>query len=217
MKKIILGCDLDGVLALFNKGFLPYVNRRYGTNFQPKDISCYSYFKTLKLDRDQVSELFASFVAESGFKYLSPDIEMVQVFKRVLRKYRGKVTIQFITARGEDLKTYRVDRFFFAINKLRAKIRRETKDWVKKQGFNASVAFRKDKGLFCKQNKVDILVEDCLENAVSVAKTETEVILITKPWNNDKNKDNKYIRANTYKEVERKLEEIINKRLKQNR
>ena len=111
-----IAVDIDGVKADFCGSFLPFVNKRYGTNFTKADITRYSFEEIpgfpIKTNKALAEEL-RMFAEDGGYRNLIP----IEEARPVLEKLAKKHTLGSITKRPnlngmlEDTKAWREQHF----------------------------------------------------------------------------------------------------------
>jgi uncharacterized HAD superfamily protein len=159
MKKIInVGCDLDGCVFDFSDNFRK---------------SMLKYYSTVALSRDQKKcrELLMAFIDEHTKECF--ELPIYSDCDKVLSKLNkmGK-KITFITARGTHNK-----------GKVLKEIKQITKNSLnKKMKFPYKLKYSDEKFLFAKNKKIDIMIEDDIDNAIAMSEF-CPVIFFPRPWN----------------------------------
>lgn len=120
-------------------------------------------------------------------------------------KFMAKEIIDELSAQGHEIiiLTSRGDMYW-------GDAKKETRKWLKKYGIHYSelVANCQDKGEFCKENLIDILIEDNQKYAQQANDSGIHSIIMLQEFNKDyENKLNKF--ASCWPEVPYKVEEIL--------
>jgi uncharacterized protein len=170
---MIIGCDIDGVLADFNASFIQRVIDVTGVDLfpsRPFNIPTWNYPEHYGYTPDEVSAVWRSIKADCGFwEWLPPYPSTPSAIEHLEeRRYDYGDDIYYVTARpGIDAKA-------------------QTERWLMNHGVRRpTVLISSRKGDVCSALNIDAYVDDRWENAVDVAKTATKSFLLVRPWNQD--------------------------------
>ncbi len=187
-----IGIDLDDVLANFNNGWLSYYNNKYQTNYKFSQINNYDLEKVFKTKKDVMIRRIKNFYRTKIFEELKP----INGTKSVINKINKISTISVITSRPLWLEE-------------------KTKNWLNKhfgkkfdniilsnQFGNKSMKNLITKAQICKDQNINIMIEDAPTYSISIAKTGTKVLLFDRPWNRDIPNGKNITRVKSWKEID---------------
>lgn len=171
---MIIGCDIDGVLADFNTAFIQRVIDVTGRDLfppRPFDIPTWNYPEHYGYTAAEVSAVWASIKLDISFWVsLPPYGDAIQALAMLDERQCAGDEIYFVTARPG----------------LEAK--RQTENWLSYYGFRRpTVLISSQKGLCAQALKLDKYLDDRWENVVDVAAGFTQAWLLARPWNRDRN------------------------------
>ena len=162
---MLVGIDVDEVLADMNTAIISFHDERYGTNLKKEDFKNYNLWETLKCTKEEEQKRIIEFYRSCYFREMLP-VEGAIEGVDALAKRHELIIITSRYAEGKDL----------------------TKPWLDKyfpEKFSA-VHFTKDglkKHELCKMHNVEVLIEDCIEKSIPCAQNGTRIILLDYPWN----------------------------------
>lgn len=175
-----IGIDLDDVLADFTPGLIAYHNEVYGTDFNLSDCRQYTHDKLWGVDIEEAVRRVVAFSHE----YLL-GLHPTPGAKQAVDYLNKDHTLHIITARNEifsDLTSQWIDIHF--------------------QGKFEGIHFvshytdkHREKGDVCKELRIDMMIDDSFDNALSCAPVCESVFLFDKPWNAE------YVLADNMKRV----------------
>jgi len=170
---MIIGVDMDSVIAEIIRPMDAFHNREYGTNLQYDD---HAEWDLSKLWNCTIEEMFVRV-----FKYdNSPEFSKVipiQGSQKVLAELSKKHSFHLITSRPfsiekESLKW--LNTFFPAIFNST-----HHTNQISEEGFGKGTK----KSVLCKQIHADIMIDDHIENVLDCADYEIKTLLFPAPWN----------------------------------
>ncbi len=161
MKQLNLCIDIDGTITEAYD-WIPRVNKYFNTKITPEDVTVYEIHRVIGVDR-AAYELFYALYGEA----LHQECRIRKGVKKVLSNLYGQHQIHFVTAREERMKN--VTYLWFAHHKI-------PMDSLTLLGSHNKVSTAKD--LNC-----DIFIEDRYENAIQLAQSGFEVLLIDCNYN----------------------------------
>jgi uncharacterized HAD superfamily protein len=168
----VIGLDLDDVLMDFSTALYLHHNNRFGTNLNPAtDAVGFSLEKIWGCTKKEARERVLNFYhSEDHFAATS-----IPGASEAIRKLRQDNSIVIITSKPEYL-------------------RERQSNWLEKHfpGMFDHVCFtnlydgdglKKTKGEACLELRVDVFVDDHIENTLEVANMGVETYLFDRPWN----------------------------------
>ncbi len=174
MKRIAI--DFDDVIFDFNRSFCEFSNLFYGTNINYEDIREFDYEKVWNISNDELHDRINRYYDSDYHKNAKP---IYQANEILLKLKDLNYEFHIITAREERLRSV-------------------IETWLKKNLPNIPFviqftnAFSKIKGPFkskssvCKENGINIMIEDAIHNANELSKNGIKVYLPDRPWNQGK-------------------------------
>jgi 5'(3')-deoxyribonucleotidase len=162
--KMIIACDIDGVLNNLVEETLNLYNSRSGKNIQVSDITSYNFSDCLP--REDAEGIISLFKEKCLWDSLKPVQGSQKILKQLIKKGHQ---IYLATATNPINFSWKID-------------------WLKRYfPFipEDNIIRIMDKSLL----KTDILVDDCLDNLIS---SSAERITLNYPWNQNELKDYAY-------------------------
>ncbi|MEK6840855.1 MAG: hypothetical protein AABX79_02790 [Nanoarchaeota archaeon] len=168
---MIIGLNLDGVLAEMMPPLNDFYNRRTGNNFRVRDYKYHDLERTWGCSKQKAVRIVENF-------YQSPN------FLKIRPMPRAQQGIWFLSANHR----------FFSITSRPESTRAITEDFIKRNfgsiikkvihtGQYASAASSINKFDICVQEKAGALIEDCLETAIDSANRGLFTFLLDCPYN----------------------------------
>ena len=168
---MIIGIDIDDVLADLGRCLVKFHNDRYGTSLTRDDHTDYSLSKIWDVTPDEAIERVKVFFESKYFDDVTP-VEGAQEGVSQLRAGGHEMVV--ITSRPSYIsgKTMVwIDQYFAgSFNGVYFASHYVTKDNVKKSSV-------------CTGLGVDVMLEDCLQIALELATAKIRVFLLDAPWN----------------------------------
>lgn len=163
---MIIGVDLDGVLANSIPTYLSHMNKLFGLNLKVEDIGVSRFEYYPGLSKQQMDQFWKSFSRAGGWSKIQP----IEGAPGLLERLSIKHKIIVITGRPVQF------------------IRTETEEWLEQQGFRYErLIFSQEKDKFHagleEGYKFDIFIEDYLDFASDIARFGVPVLLLDYPWN----------------------------------
>jgi 5'(3')-deoxyribonucleotidase len=169
---MIIGVDIDGVLASFNEGFIQRVVDVTGRDLfppRPFDIPCWDYPAHYGYTPEETANVWDSVTSDSKFWQNLPAYPDTLVSLTLLSNAAiAGHDVYFITSRPG----------------IQAKL--QTERWLKRHGYlpTPTVLISSAKGKCAAALQLDKYIDDKWENALDVASvTGAEVYLLNRPWN----------------------------------
>lgn len=165
---MIIGIDIDGVIADSEPLYRQTINRLFNLNFKQEDITSYKYEESAGLTDDQMRLVWKTFYREGGWLKIKP-IEGAKNFLDKLK--RGKHRIVIVTSRPRE------------------HIKKETYQWLEKHKVPYSELIflenhkSKHQAAQLRGHKFDYFIEDYYEYARDFAQRGVKVLLMDYPWN----------------------------------
>jgi uncharacterized HAD superfamily protein len=185
-----IAVDLDEILAEFVEGFLKYHNAVYNTVFKKEDFFCYSMWIPMKLEQKILIERVEEFFNSENYNYLKPVPGSIESVEKLSKDYR----LFIVTSRPHqqfNLTKDWIDRYF---PEMFTSIHFSHNHYMGGKGITKSE--------MCRRFDFGLIVEDSIEYAMECAENNVKVVLLDKPWNQEKSLPNNIVRAYTWKEAE---------------
>jgi len=175
---MIIGIDIDDVLAEFIQEYLIHHNSINDTAYVKEDIRDYDLQKVLPYTREEILKKIFAFYEHENFRKL-PTLTNAKEVIDILKKTHE---LHAITARPIFTK-------------------QNTTDWITKNFSDAfkSINFSNEFGLskehknkpeICEDLNVNIMIEDSPKYAEAISKKGIKVLMITQPWNTKYQQEN---------------------------
>lgn len=190
-----IGIDIDEVVVEFVRGYLKLYNQKYNKNIKFEDIFTYSLWKPLGRSKEEVFELADEYYLSESFD----KIELVQGAKEGIKELNSISEAVFITSRPNIIKEKTKTFLKQVFPDPNLKIIHSSNSYSQTNG--------KTKSEICKNQKIDILIEDDINYALDCADNGIKVILLDKPWNQEKEHKN-IIRVKDWDEILEKINEL---------
>jgi hypothetical protein len=186
-----IAIDIDGVLLDIIIVYCEIYNKRYGTNYQKKDVTTWDFFKDWNMTEETAFNIFYEIYADST-KVPFIDENAPNIMKRLYELY----DIDIVSAR---LPEYRSS----IITKLNFHNVREGIQYVE-----LILLHHKPYDIKLKQN-YDVYVDDNpnLVEPMKQLKNRT-MLLYDQPWNQDSVCEKNVYRVNDWNEVYKKIKEL---------
>jgi uncharacterized HAD superfamily protein len=188
---MIIGIDLDDVLADVTTGLNVYHNNKYGTNIMLENHFDYDLSLIWQVSKEESLKRIFDYLANHSHK-----AKPMTDSQEILQKLASKNTFKVITSRPEG-------------------VEKQTKDWIKKHfsALDIDVHFagayyganRKTKAEVCKELGAEVLIEDCLKFALECSDAGIRVLLFDMPWNQMEKLPKNIHRVHSWKEIEKIL------------
>lgn len=196
MRKKRVGIDFDDVLFYCNENLIPFHNNRYGTNHVKDNDGTYFLHDLWKCTRDEAYERILEFYNSEEHEAMKPIEGAVEAIHQLSKKYE----LFIITARPPEaeevtkklLKHFQTDEID-SLDKI-----------FKKLHFTGTVTgnnHKITKAEVCKNESIDIFIDDHISNIISVALTGVPSILLDQPWNKDEVIPNNVKRLYSWEEI----------------
>lgn len=185
---MIVGVDIDGVVADSLLAWITELNKYFGQQKRIEDVVSYQFDKVYNVTWDEMDYFFRQYQ-----EVLLSNLAPVEHAPRALELLKEKHQLVLITARPESFRTM-------------------TQEWLQHHQIpydDLMMTNYCDKADYCSQARVDIYIEDSLENAQSIARTGIPVVLYDAPYNRN-NKDGQLIRRFNWPEIYRTVHALDN-------
>ena len=171
-----LGFDIDGVISDFVKTFIELVRKKYKLILEETNIYCHDLDLVLGISKEERNELIRETLKE--------DLRLNPGAKGTIEKLHLEGHKIFIlTARPHDL----VD---------------VTKAWLKKKGIPYTKLIQLNEGEKHLTNvKLDLIVEDNLEDAIGLSQKVKNILVYDHPWNQTFNVKGLIKRVHSWHEI----------------
>jgi len=168
---MLIGIDMDDVLADFINPLIKFHNEVYGTSLTKEQVFSYAFWEVWGGTREEAIRKVAEFHKSNYYDLIQPTPGAVNAVGH-LRKDHGLVVI---TSRPDN-------------------VREKTFEWIKRYfpyrfsgtyfAYNHHIQNKgKRKSEICRDLGVDVLIDDMLKYATECAENGTRVLLFNQPWN----------------------------------
>ena len=186
---MIIGIDLDEVLAEFLSAVIEYHNFTYKTELTKKQFKSYSFWKIWGGTMDGAIQKIYDFHKTYYFKNIKP-----------------------VTGAIKALTILKQDNDLFVITARQNNIKKETKEWVNQyfpnlfSGIYLGNHFSQNgdaiaKSKICDDLAVEVMIEDSIENAIDCISPKRRVFLFDRPWNQQAELPPEISRVFSWKEI----------------
>jgi uncharacterized protein len=153
-----LGFDIDGVISNFVLTFLQIANEEYGIRAKEVDIYCHDLSLVLGITRDERNQLIE------------------QTLRRDLTLYPGaKETMQKLHQEGNNI--YLLTARYHSLLSI-------TEEWLTRNGIPyTQLLLLKEGEKYQAIANLDLIVEDCLQDALEWSNKVKDILLFDHPWN----------------------------------
>lgn len=190
---MIIGIDLDEVIADSLNSFLEFHNDTYGTSLTRKQFYCYEVWKILGEAPEETIQKFYDFYKTHYFDNVKPVAGSVEGIEKLSKNHK----LMVITARPKN-------------------ISKKTEKWLDKYftdkfsaiHFTNSYSLQGEeikKSELCQKLEVDVLIEDSPYNAKECISNKTKIILLDRPWNETEKVKTGISRVYSWKEIADKI------------
>lgn len=169
---MIIGVDLDGVVAELHSPIVKWHNRVYETSHTVSDITRYDLTKLWGGTPEEVKRKIGEFYQSLEFANVEPIVGAITGTHYLASRLRRQMAI--ITARPHYLEE-------------------QTRQWLGKhfperfsEVFFTDTIFKTSiskKPEICRTQGVDLMIEDSAEEAIDCANEGLPVLLLRRPWN----------------------------------
>jgi len=180
-----LGFDIDGVISDFAKALARVVKKHYNLKLDETDICYPNLGLLLGISKEESSQLVKETLLE--------DMVLVKGAKEALLKLHLEGHKIFIlTARSKELENV-------------------TKDWLERRGVPYSHLFMLNEGKkYLADVKLDLVVEDNLEDAIGWSKKVKNILVFDQPWNRSFNVNGLFKRVYCWKDILNEIDQLKN-------
>ena len=167
---MIIGCDIDGVLANFNQSYIELLTKQTGIIFPYLSDTypdVWDYDKAAGCTRQQLNTAWRTIKSRTFWK----DLEA----------YPGAVEfLAWLSSRQDD-------DVYFITSRPGDRAKEQTEKWLKRHGFFGSptVLISSQKGAICSALNVNYYIDDKMENCIDVKAQSPATLLYIKacPYN----------------------------------
>lgn len=183
-----LGFDIDGVISDFVTTFIELVHEKYKVTLTEEDIYCHDLNLVLGITKDERNQLIT--------ETLRKDLALNKGAKETLAKlFSEGHKIYLLTARYGAL----LD---------------GTKTWLEKKGIIYTQLLHLCEGQkYLADIDIDLIVEDCLLDALEWTQKINHVIVFDHPWNRTKNVKKLVKRIRNWDEIYKEIQQIAKEQL----
>ena len=188
-----IGIVIDEVVVEFSKKFLSFFNEKQNKNASLEDLKTPYFENYFDISEEELKDLLKEFY----FSDLFLELDLVDGAKENIEYLLENHEIFFITSRPVFIKskTYSFLKNIFSDKEFKIFFSGDLWEGGKK------------KHEICKENKIEYMVEDNYDFALSCAQKGMKAILLEKPWNFHKDLTTNLFRVKDWREVIKKIEE----------
>ena len=189
--RAVVGVDFDDVVFNFNKYFIPWHNKHFGTNVQYETVHSFSLIEVYGADEHTMTERVRAFTHDGSHKTVMP----IDGAKDVIAKLCERYDLHIVTARSETTqplvlewledhfpKTFQQVHFTNTFGGLHHQVKRT-------------------KSAVCKEIGAVVHIEDAPSHAYEVATAGIPVLLLDRPWNRNSSLPRAVTRVHSWNEV----------------
>ena len=178
-----LGFDIDGVISDFVKTFAELVKEHYDLTVREADVYCHDLDLVLGISKEERNDLIRETLQEN--------LTLNEGARESIQKlYSSGHRIIILTARFQDL-------------------RKVTEDWLKRMGIPYSELIQLNEGeKHLADIKLDVMVEDNLEDAIGWSKKAKRILIYDHPWNQSFNVKGLFKRVSTWHEIMTEIKQL---------
>ena len=173
MKKTVIAIDFDDIVADFNRSFVPYHNKIYGTNLQYEDIFAHEmelvYGETISTMMDRISVFYHS--------HEHAAINPVKGAVTALQDLSNMATLHIVTSRPSEFQEGTLQWIDNILPNTFSEVH-FTNGFAPKPG-----TVRRKKSQVCEEIGAAVLIEDALVNVTDVLNAGIPVLMLDRPWN----------------------------------
>lgn len=170
---MVIGLDVDGVLADFNTAFINRVVEVTGRDLfppRPFDIPTWNYPEHFGYTKAETSKVWEEIKKDPEFWSTLPSYDETRSVLDALWVRR---------VLGDDV--------YFITNRMGVQAKKQTERWFRgmHRFENATVLLSAAKGTMAIGLQLDAYIDDRWENALDVSVTTTRTFLLNRPWNTE--------------------------------
>ena len=180
---MIIGIDLDEVLADFMNPFIRFHNEKYKTSLKRDDFTSYFLWNNLGGTEEETKLKLDEFDATDYFKDIQPIPDSIETTK-ILNLYHRLIILTSRPLNTNNETRYWVNRFFSNIF--------------------SDLYFtnkKRKKSEICLDLNISLLIEDSLEYALESALKDIKVLLFDCPWNQSNELQKNITRVYSWSEI----------------
>jgi uncharacterized HAD superfamily protein len=185
-----IGIDLDGVVVDLMTPFLEHYNEKNGTNFEYGNLFAHDLWLPLKIERAAAFKAVYSFMNETGFKLVLPHEGAIEAIKKLNEEH----DLVVITSRPELYAEKTIKWLNYHLPEVFEKV-----VFTHEYTLDGSAKVKKEQ--ICKQEGVDLMIEDYDKNLLSCATVCKKVLLFDQPWNQNVELPNNATRVKSWGDV----------------
>ncbi|MCK5085105.1 hypothetical protein KAK05_00155 [Candidatus Parcubacteria bacterium] len=191
---MIIGIDLDEVLADFSKNFIAFYSDTNKTSYKMDEMYSYDLSEVWKETPEKIKRSIYDFYDSQYFENIRPISGSIEGVDILSQKYE----LQIITSRQNDIKE-------------------KTENWIEKyfpnkfsqitltNHFAINGASTK-KSKICLNENIDIMIEDAIKHALDCTSCCIKVLLLDYPWNRSIESSKKITRVRSWNEIVKNIE-----------
>jgi len=185
---MLIGIDLDSVVADIMPPLIDYHNKNYGTSLVLSDYKVFELGVTWRCSREEVLSRAFNFYRSSWFDTVKPVKGAIEGIEYLSRNCE----LHIITSRPNIIKE-KTDKWIFKYFPKKFKTIHHTNQFSKKGG--------KNKSEICQSLGIKMIIEDSLAFAHDCSSSDIKVLLMDMPWNQSKTLPKNITRVYGWKDI----------------
>jgi uncharacterized HAD superfamily protein len=171
-RKLIIGVDMDDVIFDFNNSLHAYHNAKYGTAIRRQDITSYEIEKVWGCAPEEAMKKVLEFYETKEHDETVPVEGSIEGVKELSSGHE----LHIITSRADPVRD-------LTMKWLQRNFPQSFASVVLVNQFAGSPTKARSKADVCAELGVDLMIEDSIAHARSIAASGRPVILLDTPWN----------------------------------
>ncbi len=196
MNKKRVGIDFDDVLFCCNETLQPFHNNRYGTNLTKDNVATYYLHDLWKCTKEEAYERVLEFYNSEEHASMQPLEGAVEAIHQLSKRYELFV----VTARPPEAEV------------TTKKLLKHFPNVFKKIHFVGTTTGKNHtitKAEVCKQEHIDIFIDDSFHNTVNIAIIGIPTLLFNQPWNKENALPDGVKRVYSWEEIVTEIDNIL--------
>lgn len=165
-----IGIDIDDTICDTWKSLIPYLSKAFNVDKKILKESNKPYDDMWKYNYDEYCKF-----AKTYYKVLASKYKLKKNARKIINKLKSEGNeIIFITARSDNgfEDPYKISYDYLSKHKIK---------------FDKLIVCAKDKGKVCKEENIDIFIDDSVHNCQSISSYSIDVLMFDEKWNRDCN------------------------------
>ncbi len=186
---MLVGIDVDDVLADMNSALCLFHNEKYGTSLTKEDFRSYDLWATFGCEKEESNRRIGEFYDSRHFREIRPVEHAVECVDALAKRHELFVITSRFGTVVEETKCW-IDHYF----------KGKFKDILFSK-FYAQNGNRKTKPEVCKENGICVIIEDSPIYAKECADAGIQAYLLDAPWNRSMEEHPLITKVKSWKDV----------------